>query len=510
LTSSLTAVRVGSQRPRVRSVPIYATSAGDEAADLARQAGLILDEWQRLALVDLLGERPDGKWAAFEGAVIVPRQNGKGAIIEARELFGLFLAGERLILHSAHEYKTAQEAFLRIKSLVDGSAELSRHVDAVREANGEQQIIMSRGCCKLHPLSEPPHRLRFVARSKASGRGFSGDVNMLDEAYALTRTQLAALMPTMSARPNPQILYFSTPPDEDTSPLPDEAVLPSVRERGLLGGARLAYLEWSPPDDEPYDPADPDVLYMTNPAAGIRIFEDFAEAELAALGPAKYCVERLGAWPGKGNEWRVIPRADWLAAADPASTLVDPVAMAAVVSADRTWCSIVAAGARSDGLLHVEVVARIGIGDALARIQSLTDRWSPCAWVIDEGGPSKSLAEAVEAAGIELTKPTMRDVAGAAGALYDAVAGRPQYDPATGELGADPRLVRWTCTPELEPAFTGAVAGAVKRPLAAGWAWDQLAAAVDLAPLIGASNALWGYQTRPPEEPTVTPWAWRG
>lgn len=479
-------------------MPQYTTSAGHEAADLAAQAGLILDEWQRLALVDLLGERADGRWSAFEGAVIVPRQNGKGAIIEARELFGLFLGGEKLILHSAHEYKTAQEAFLRIKALVEGSSDLSRQVSAIREANGEQQIILRSGA-----------RLRFVARSKGSGRGFSGDLNILDEAYALTRTQLAALMPTMSARPNPQILYFSTPPDEDTAPLPEDAVLPALRERGLVGGPRLAYLEWSPPDDVPYDPADPEVLYATNPAAGIRITEEFAEAELAALGPAKYSVERLGAWPKKGAEWRVIPEADWLAAGDPDSAMVDPVAMAAVVSSDRAWVSIVAAGARSDGLLHVELVARVGVGDALARIKALTERWSPCAWVVDEGGPSKSLAESVEAAGIELTKPTMRDVAGAAGALYDGIAGRPQPDPETGQVGEDPRVIRWCCREELLEALTAAVAGAVKRPLGAGWAWDQLAAAVDIGPLIAVGNALWGYVTRPPDEDIQPLVAWR-
>jgi hypothetical protein len=46
--------------------------------------------------------------------VIVSRQNGKGAILEARELAGLFQFGEELILHSAHEYRTAMEAFRRI------------------------------------------------------------------------------------------------------------------------------------------------------------------------------------------------------------------------------------------------------------------------------------------------------------------------------------------------------------------------------------------------------------
>jgi hypothetical protein len=37
-----------------------------------------------------LGVREDGKWAAFEVGLDVSRQNGKGGILEARELAGLF------------------------------------------------------------------------------------------------------------------------------------------------------------------------------------------------------------------------------------------------------------------------------------------------------------------------------------------------------------------------------------------------------------------------------------
>jgi hypothetical protein len=67
-----------------------------------------LDPWQRFVLDRALGESKDGKWSAFEVGLVVPRQNGKGSILEARELAGLFLFDERLILHSAHEFETAR------------------------------------------------------------------------------------------------------------------------------------------------------------------------------------------------------------------------------------------------------------------------------------------------------------------------------------------------------------------------------------------------------------------
>src|SRR6266705_5639656 len=107
---------MGNQRPRLYSSPDGTKSPiGREAIELAASAGLELDPWQSWCIDEMLSTRPGGKWAAFENCIIVGRQNGKGAILEARELAGLFLLRERLIIHTAHEFKTSEEAFLRIK-----------------------------------------------------------------------------------------------------------------------------------------------------------------------------------------------------------------------------------------------------------------------------------------------------------------------------------------------------------------------------------------------------------
>ena len=70
---------MGSQQPRIRVAPEYVSSAGGEAIECAALAGLDLDPWEQLVLVDALGERSNGKWAAFEVGTEVPRQNGKNA-----------------------------------------------------------------------------------------------------------------------------------------------------------------------------------------------------------------------------------------------------------------------------------------------------------------------------------------------------------------------------------------------------------------------------------------------
>jgi hypothetical protein len=104
----------GSQEPRICHYPEYVSSAGVEAIELAQLAGIHLDPWEILVLMHSLGERPDGKWAAFEIGLDVPRQNGKGTVEEVREMTGAILLGEKLIIHSAHEQATASEQFLRL------------------------------------------------------------------------------------------------------------------------------------------------------------------------------------------------------------------------------------------------------------------------------------------------------------------------------------------------------------------------------------------------------------
>lgn len=190
--------------PRYRSVPAAASSAGQEAVELAESVGLHLDPWQKDVLEGALGEGPDGKWASLEVGLIVPRQNGKGSILEARELAGLFLFGERLQTHTAHRFDTSLEHYLRLRQLIEGSADLSRKVRAMPDANGKEAIILTNGA-----------RLNFKARSKGSGRGFSGDLVVLDEAFWLM--ELGSLLPTMSARMDmtpagPQLWYVSSAP----------------------------------------------------------------------------------------------------------------------------------------------------------------------------------------------------------------------------------------------------------------------------------------------------------
>ena len=299
------AALLGDQEPRLSSLPPFDSGKSGQiavslAADVAR---LDLDPWQRLVLEAGLRRR-GGKWAAFEVCLIVARQNGKGTVLEALELAALFLFPDvRLILHSAHEFKTAAEAFLRIRALIEDNPEFESQVSRIRTAAGAEAIELKDG-----------KRLRFVARSSGSGRGFTSDLVILDEAYKLGDQEMSALLPTLSARPDPQVWYTSTAGNLDS------AQLGRVRERGTAGAdPSLAFLEWSV-DADAYDAADPGCWAMANPGLGIRIPPDYVERERAALSEDAFARERLsvGEYPVSGaGQWQVIGADAWGACARP-------------------------------------------------------------------------------------------------------------------------------------------------------------------------------------------------
>lgn len=482
---------LGRQEPTIKSVPPSVSTSGPEVVEMATKAGLILDPWQELILRDAMGERPDGKWSAFESAVIVGRQNGKSAIFEARMLAGLFLLDEELVIYSAHEFKTAQEIFRRMEQMITGSPKFSRRVKAVSRSKGDEGIELTTG-----------QRLRFVARSTGSGRGFSGDCNIWDECQNLGDGPVDALMPTMSARPNPQLWYGGSAPDKELAPCEQIA---RVRTRAKAGGPSLAYFEWSAelcnercPEgcDEHDDPADPEVWAKTNPGLGIRIQRERIEREHDSMSAKGFARERLsvGNWPTSDDaKWSVISEAAWTPLAEVEALPVDPVALAVHVASDRRTAAVAAAWRRADGFLHVEVVRHNpGTGWVVEDVLGMVGRNVPCALVLDPGSQTGSLIPELEAGlaklkrvELEITKTTMRQVTQAVGQFYDAVM------PTDGEPAL--RYTEYT-------GLTLAVAGADKRTLGDAWAWDRKNATVDLAPLEVATLAAWGFVSRPVEQ----------
>lgn len=468
LTSSVRGV----QEPRVRWVPPRVDSRGRDVVDLCAAAGLVLDPWQRLVVEDMCGLRADGLWSAFEVGVVVPRQNGKGAVLEARALAGLFLFDEQLILWSAHQFKTAREAFRRVVSYVENTPGLKSRVKNIRTSHGEEGIELKTG-----------QRLQFVARSRTSGRGFTGDVAILDECQVLDAEDIAALLPTLSTRPNPQVIYTGTVDDAATQ-------LRGLRERALAGDdGSLAYLEWSAAEDS--DASDPETWAVANPALGIRISEEFIRREYAAMVNDLdwFKQERLSIWPKRAPDG-VFSEPAWLACVDESSVLLDPVCFGVDVSPDRAWAAIGVAGVREDARRHVELVEyRRGTSWVAGRVKELVDRWSPAAVVVDAGGPAGSLLADLQSLRVDVTVTSARDYAQACGQFFDAVDGGFLVHRGQSELSS-------------------AVLVARRRPLGDAWAWARKSATdSDISPLVAVTLAHWASRSVQSSMPMVLdPW----
>jgi phage terminase large subunit-like protein len=491
---------MGVQQPRIACCPQYATTLGDAAIELARMAGLELDPWQQWLLRNALGQTDEtywnpvlGQWmpksSAYEIGVVLARQNGKGAFLEALELAWLFLAGIKTIVHSAHEFATSREHFQRIEGLITNTPELKGELarGGIKWSHGDESITLATG-----------QRLLFKTRTKGAIRGFSPDKIVMDEAMILKQEAVKAMMYAMSARPDAQIVYTGSAGDEESEHFG------RVRERGIKqSDPRLFFAEWSadtcdilcrPDCTEHDDPADPLTWAKANPALGYRIQAVNIQSEYQA-DPEGFLQERLsvGNWPKTGEAWAVIPESAWKARIDELSGMHTTPVFSIDTSPDQKWSCIAAVGGNGEDGVHGEITGReMGDGSVrmdyrpgtrwvIARAKEIHEKNKRATWVIDKGTQAGTYIPALEKAGLKIISPTTREVAQACGDFYAAVVPR-------GE-GQKPDF--WHID---QPELTTAVANAGKRELADLWAWDKRNSASDICPLVAVTNALWGYR----------------
>jgi phage terminase large subunit-like protein len=399
------------------------------------------------------------------------RQNGKGEILIARELMGLFLLQEPLIIHSAHQFDTSLEAFRRLLDRIEENPNLERQVKRISRSHGEEGIELKNGS-----------RIRFRTRTKGGGRGFSCYCLILDEAMFLPEMFHGALLPTLSAKSqleNPQVWYTGSAVDQ----LIHEhgLVFSRIRERGHRGDdPSLAWFEWSVDCSSPDELSDetmedPEAWAQANPGLGIRISVEHVAKEFRSMDKRTFAVERLGVgdWPrADGLGQMVWSPEQWAALTDTRSKLVHPVVMAFDVTPDRRRASIAAAARNRDGLFHIEVIdAQNGTGWLAERMRELAARHVPSKVVCDGVGPAVSLIHELRELGVDVEPMTTPEHGQACGVIFDAV---------------EQEKLRHLGTPEL----ASAVKGAAQRPLGDAWAWSRKNSATDISPLVACTLAL--------------------
>lgn len=459
------------------------TSSAQDAIDLALAVGLELDLWQQMVLGVAMGERADGKWAAFEFGLCVPRRNGKTHLVVARMLAGLFLFDEKLQVYSAHQFKTAMDTYNTLREVIKANPQLMAKVRAMPDANGKEGIYFH---------GEYKARLLITARGKKAVRGFGADTVYYDEAMDLPRAAVSAMMPTVSRTPNGQIWYIGSAVDQEEMENGD--VFADKRRAGHAESPKLAWVEYAAEGTiDDYDPFDEDQIYAANPGLGLHdwTMEDIENEQPrdgAGMSRRGYAVERMGIgdWPEPEQaEDSQIPAATWKdLAKGPDSVIWTPVAVAVDIAPNRHHASVAVAGANLTGEIQVEIVADgSGTSWILGVVTELVLAHDPVAVVIDS---TSALQSKLADEGIEATVVGATEVAQACGGFYDdATAGT------LAHLG--------------DPMLRDALKDSGTRNLGNGWAWDRRGSR-PITPLVAATLAHYGFvkHYKPPKQ-TVIP-----
>jgi hypothetical protein len=473
-------------RPRICHVPDAADwSLGDRAVEWSRDHKLRLDPEQEFMLRSMLGLDSDGRYQSFEFGLSAPRQNGKGEVLLARELFGLYELGERLIIHSAHEFKTSARHFKRLEIAIRANPDLLAAVErsdigqmrmvGFRYSHGDESIKLQDGSM-----------IEFRTRTKSGLKGVD-DVALLvlDESQILSEWAHGTMVPTLrasTAQRGPQLVYAGNAPDQDKD---DHAIVwTRLRERALAGDEdSLVYHEYSldyeSPEEVPEGVAsDPVEWAKVNWAmAHGRVTVKHMQKEFRLFqGGRQFMTELLnvGDYPDTdliGNS--EISLEAWADCEDEGSVLEDPVCLAFDISPGRRT-TISASGLNRRRKLHVEVVnSRAGTAWVPERMLELCESHEVVQIICDGFGPANAIAAKVEEqTGLKVRRMKTGEYADACGQFANAIDEHDMVHLGQEELNTSVR-------------------GARTRPLVDRWAWSRSKSKTDPGPVIACSIALW-------------------
>lgn len=463
----------GSQDPVLRIEPERRGSDGGDAATLMREYGVELDPWQESVIDCWLGYDENGKYNVTSAGLALPRQNGKNVCLEAREFFGLVINGEK-ILHTAHQVRTSKKSFRRLAAMFTDKRhpEITDIVKQIRYTNGEECIELDNG-----------GSIEFSSRSRQAARGFDGiSLVVYDEAQELTDDQVESIMATLSASAtgNRQIIYTGTPPYPNC---PGDV----FRRRRTIcttdAGKHDAWHEWGVQADNITDinVQDTTLWYMTNPALGIRLSEEFTFEEMRSMSPDGFARERLGWW-SPVYEHKEAPAIDEKAFDRCASEEPKPergkTAYGVKFSADGAEVCLCGCVIPDNGEARISLIERRPTGHGTRWLADwLNERYERASCVVIDGRNGvdvlvDKIADVWRVKG-SVIRPTAKDMVAAVGALVDAV------NEADVTWYAPQRQLR-------ESAVT-----ATRRPIGGGWGFGG----DNSAPIEACALAYWGAKT---------------
>lgn len=390
---------------------------GPAVAQVAAWLGKPFMPWQTyVADVALEIDPATGRLAYDEFRITVPRQSGKTMWELAKATHRCsatgFFGPRQQVVYTAQTRKDARKKF---------EEDFAPDLEASRKFRG---VVPHWGNGNEHIRF--PNRSRFGIESTTEKAGHGGtlDEAYIDEAFAQVDGRLEqAFGPAMITRRNTQTGVVSTAGWLDASPYLWAKV---DHGRQLIEAgepARVAYFEWSAPEDaDPYDRA---VWRACMPALGFTIDEDAVAAELTRFesspeGLNGFRRAYLNLWvPKAAPAYSVFP--EWEARQAEPGQITGPPAIVVDVALDRSFTSIGVAGRRADGRVQVELPEyRPGVAWVVERCKEMNRTWHAPV-VLAANGPAAALQRDLEDAGVPTEALPAGEVAQACAAMRDAV-----------------------------------------------------------------------------------------
>ena len=462
----------GSQEPRLRIEPERFDTDGTDAGQIMGAYGNKLDPWQQMIVDCWLGKDEAGEYNITSAGLSVPRQNGKNVCIETLELYCMLINGERF-LHTAHQVRTSKRAFKRLVNIFTDRRfpEIGEEVKNIRYTNGEEAIELKNGGI-----------VEFLARSRQAARGFDGISRIIfDEAQELMDDQLDAILATLSASTTGtrQMIFAGTPPYPGC---PGEVFRRTRKACTDNPGPHDAWHEWSVAADsaEKIRIEDRSLWYMTNPAIGIRLDEEFTETELKTMSADGFARERLGWWSPvlAEKQDKAIDEKIWEACRSAEMKPEGKTAYGVKFTPDGAEVALCGAVIPEDGKARISLIEKKPTGQGIQWLADwLNARSGKASCVVIDGRNGVDvLVEKICGtwkAKNSVIRPNTKEVIASVSMLTNALT---------------ERSVTWY---EKQLVLNDSALTSVKRPIGGGWGFGG----ENAAPIEAAALAFWGAKT---------------
>lgn len=512
--------RRGCTEPRIWTRPLVEltpeTSYGFAVIKFAEEVlEYRLLPWQKWLLVHMLELDAAGRFRFRTVVILVARQNGKTELLKLVTLWFMFALGVGMVIGTAQNLIVAEKVWASTVELARSVPDLADEIARVDRGSGRKSMRLRTG-----------EEYQVAAASRRGGRGFTGDLILLDELRehqswdswsAVTKTTLARAMALVVALSNAgdvrsvvlrhlRRIAIEALVEQGAAEL--EAELQAFADQGLdLADALGVDLAEDVDDEDEFDPDDiePDSLglfewsappamsprnrdgwAMANPSLGytdeygVGIEERAIAAALRTDPDWVFRMEVLCQWSSGAAEGP-FPRGSWENCLDESSSIADAEVrkVGIDISANHSYTYIAVAALNQDGIPHVEVSAfRAGTEWV---IPWLHERGITEVALQGRGAPVSAfkgdLAAAVDADG----NPAPITVIPWEGAELAAGCGKFYAYVRDGKLR---HLV--------QPIADVAAATAATKPVGDGaWVWDRNHSPSDIAGLVAETAALW-------------------